>query len=203
MRSLKLAIAFAMAAVLAFPATASAESGLKVTGGGQAFASAEDASAGGPGDTYGFNAQQIDDAAAGESAAAKGNLNIIDRDRTATTARGRGEHIRGEVTCIRALALGENEDADGVARFGGVLRERDENGDIVYFVVDVTDNGEGRDSDDAILYREVAPGEDETPCDVDRNGEDTDMVLARGNVQIHNYEAPPEEEPATGSLLDL
>ena len=162
--------------------TAQAQNGLKVTGGGQVFAGDADAQGGGPGDTYGFNAQDLDGDPNTE--AAKGNLNIIDRTEG---QGGKGVHIRGDVTCIRALPLGDNEDADGVARFGGVLQDG-----VTYFVVDVTDNGEGNSADDdLIFYREVQPEEDGSPCDGD--DETSDMRLARGNAQIHNYEEPQDE----------
>src|SRR3712207_5872801 len=132
----------AIAAVLVVPAFANAESGFKVTGGGQALATADSSSVKGPGDTYGFNAQDTD---GDDGDAAKGQFNSIQRTAGATIGRGRGEHIKGAVTCLVALSGGE----DGAARFGGYIRNSEftdpDSGttDRLVFIVDVTDNGEG------------------------------------------------------------
>src|SRR3712207_7452180 len=69
-----------------FPYTTLFRSGLKVTGGGQTFPTAEDAAAGGPGDTYGFNAIAEEEGGDGDDTyLAKGQFNTINRDREATT----------------------------------------------------------------------------------------------------------------------
>jgi hypothetical protein len=92
---------------------AQAESGFKVTGGGQALASSSNTS--GPGDTYGFNAQEVESEE--DEDAAKGQFNTIQRA-GGDTSKGRGEHIKGEVNCLVSISNGE----DGVARFGGFVR---------------------------------------------------------------------------------
>ena len=162
--------------------TAQAESGFKVTGGGQAFAGEPGS---GPGDTYGFNAQNIE----GESQdAAKGQFNSVQRAAGAETAKGQGEHIKGEVTCLVTLSGGE----DGAARFGGIVRGQETAEDPLLFAVDVTDNGEGNAEDDLIVFRTFNQSdldEDENACDQEPE-EQEEIVLARGNVQIHNYTAP-------------
>lgn len=160
---------------------AQAESGFKVTGGGQALATADSSEVRGPGDTYGFNAHDVD-GDAGE--AARGQFNSIQRDAEATTGKGRGEHIRGEVTCLIPLSGGE----DGAARFGGIVRGYENADDPLLFAVDVTDNGEGNASDDdLIVFRTFHESEfnGENACDQEPE-EQEEIVLARGNVQVHN-----------------
>lgn len=181
-RTLISASVLALAVAGLQPATA--QSGFKVTGGGQAFVDADAAQGGGPGDTYGFNAQDLDGDPMTD--AAKGNFNSIQRDAAATTKRGQGEHIRGDVNCLVALSGGE----DGAARFGGIVRGEEEATDPLLFAVDVTDNGEGNGSDDMIVFRTFRQSEledgDENACDMEPEDEPGEFALARGNVQIHN-----------------
>jgi hypothetical protein len=172
-------LALAMAGV----GVSQAQSGFKVTGGGQALASSENVR--GPGDTYGFNAQDLDGDPMTD--AAKGQFNTIQRDSEATRGRGKGEHVRGEVNCLIPISGGE----DGAARFGGVVRGEENSDDPLLFAVDVTDNGEGNAADDdMIVFRtfrqsELEDPENDNACDQEPE-EQEEIVLARGNVQIHN-----------------
>ena len=191
MRIRNLLIAVAVLAI-AVPGIASAEGGFKVTGGGQTITNA-DADAGGssavrgPGDTFGFNAQDLDGDPMTD--AAKGQFNTIQRDAEATVGRGKGEHIRGAVNCLVAMSGGE----DGAARFGGVVRGQESATDPLLFAVDVTDNGEGNADDDVIVFRTFRQSEldgNENACDQDPEDDQDEVILARGNVQVHNYTAP-------------
>src|SRR5688572_26663725 len=150
MRIRNLVIA-AFVLALMIPGFASAQSGFKVTGGGQTITNAQVEAGGspavrGPGDTFGFNAQDLD----GDSStdAAKGQFNTIQRDAEATVGRGKGDHIRGAVNCLVAL---ETESEQGAARFGGVVRGEESAEDPLLFAVDVTDNGEGNAADDDVI----------------------------------------------------
>ena len=181
---------------LAVPGLANAEGGFKVTGGGQALAEVDDsgeaADVRGPGDTYGFNAISTGEPEAGVYPA-KGQFNSIQRNSEATVGRGKGEHIRGTVTCLVAAAA-PSDSSEGTARFGGYIRGgTPANGP--FFTVEVTDNGEGNGADDDVIvfqqWQRTGPGtedEDREPCErADRQNDD--VILARGNVQIHNYPA--------------
>jgi hypothetical protein len=169
---------------------AQAQSGFKVTGGGQTITNA-DADAGGssavrgPGDTFGFNAQAVD---GDTDDAAKGQFNTIQRDAEATVGRGKGEHIKGAVTCLVALEGGEQ----GAARFGGVVRGQESASDPLLFAVDVTDNGEGNAADDDVIvfrtFRQSELEDNENACDQEPENEQDEVILARGNVQVHNAE---------------
>jgi hypothetical protein len=183
--------------------SAQAQSGFKVTGGGQGLATADSSSVKGPGDTYGFNAQDTD---GDEGDAAKGQFNSIQRDAAPTVGHGKGQHIKGAVTCL--VATETPDGTQGAARFGGVIRgsefedtndEGDTYTDRLIFIVDVTDNGEGNADDDFIHYEaqeedadnDGNPENDPGPCDPERElGENEETILARGNVQVHNYTAP-------------
>lgn len=195
-----------LALAVAGLAPAQAQSGFKVTGGGQALATADSSSVKGPGDTYGFNAQDTD-GDAGE--AAKGQFNSIQRTANAPTAKGRGDHIKGAVTC---LVASDAQSGQGAARFGGVIRnseftdmteptdpmaEPQAYTDRMIFIVDVIDNGEGGDNTDFIQYEaqeedadnDGNPENDPSPCSMERELEESDETfLARGNVQVHNAE---------------
>lgn len=191
MRIRNLLIATAVLSI-ALPGIANAESGFKVTGGGQTITNAQADAGGssavrGPGDTFGFNAQALDSDMMTD--AAKGQFNTIQRTTGATVGRGRGDHIRGEVNCLVAISGGE----DGAARFGGVVRGQESAEDPLLFAVDVTDNGEGnRDNDDMIIFRTFRQGEldeNENACDMEpEEDQDDEIILARGNVQVHNAE---------------
>ena len=183
---------------LAVPGVASAQrpadSGFKVTGGGQIIA---DSSGGGAGDTVGFVAQELDgDDRASEAPndAARGQFQFVPRGES-TNASAPQEKFHGVVTCL--ISGGEaqaNEEAEGdevnealeegMARFGGYVRERD--GAVRYFTVDVQDNGQPNDEpDDMILVRFTAQPCADNPEDEDNEAEDM-ARLGRGNVKIHN-----------------
>lgn len=124
--------------------------------------------------------------------AAKGQFNTIQRDTNATIGRGKGEHIRGAVNCLVAISGGD----DGAARFGGVVRGEESADDPLLFAVDATDNGEGSAADDdMIVFRtfrqsELEDPENDNACDMEPEDEQDEVILARGNVQVHNPEAP-------------
>ena len=162
---------------------AQAESGFKVTGGGQALVTADSSSVRGPGDTFGFNAQSVEGE---EDDAAKGQFNTIQRTAGATVGRGQGEHIRGEVNCLVPVSGGE----DGAARFGGVVKGEESAEDPLLFAVDVTDNGEGNKADDDMIvfrtFRQSELEDNENACDQEPEDEEDEIILARGNVQIHS-----------------
>ncbi len=189
MRIRNLLIAVAVLAV-AVPGMASAEGAFKLTGGGQTITNAQAEDGGspavrGPGDTFGFNAQEVD----GETDdAAKGQFNTIQREAGATIGRGKGEHIRGQVTCLVPLSGGE----DGAARFGGVVRGEESATDPLLFAVDVTDNGEGNAADDDVIvfrtFRQSELDDNENACDQEPENQQDEVILARGNVQVHNAE---------------
>ena len=198
MRIRNLLIAIAVLAI-AIPGIANAQSGFKVTGGGQGLASSDSSSVRGPGDTYGFNAQDLDGDPNTE--AAKGQFNSIQRDAAATVGRGKGEHIKRRVECLVAVSAGQ----DGAARFGGVIAGSEFEDDPVdpvtnepytdrmIWVVDVTDNGEGNSADDDLIQYEEQEedydddGDPDSPCDPARElMPSSENILARGNVQIHN-----------------
>ena len=198
MRIRNFLIAVAVLAI-AVPGFANAEGGFKVTGGGQALATQDGSSVRGPGDTYGFNAQDTDGDAGDE---AKGQFQTIQRDADATTAKGKaieGGRFHGEVTCL--VSLGDDDpNTPATARFGGVVRGGDPAApDALLFTVDVTDNGQGAEAtaSDVIAYRTYRPSDaddptqagDQTPqnpCDYDEDRTDGETNLARGNVKIHN-----------------
>jgi hypothetical protein len=79
---------------------------------------------------------------------------------------------------------------DGAARFGGVVRGQESATDPLLFAVDVTDNGEGNAADDdVIVYRSFRQSEledNENACDQEPEDEQDEVILARGNVQVHN-----------------
>jgi hypothetical protein len=151
--------------------------GLKVTGGGQAIASASDP---GPGDTIAFNAQQTGPEDAMTSVApAKGQLQV--QNRTG------GTRFHGIVTCIRVLDVDgdPNTTNDRFIRFGGFEKVTGQAG-TTPFTVDTQDNGEGAGAsgDDMIYFR--TRGDTEDPCDdSDPATQLRTSTLARGNVQEH------------------
>lgn len=168
-----------------------ADSGFKVTGGGQIIA---DDAENGPGDTVGFVAQELEgdnpDTDAPDDLA-RGQFQYVPRGASENDSAPT-EKFHGVVTCL--ISGGEavaNEMAEmdpfeealmeGSARFGGVIR-----GTNQAFTVDVTDNGEGGDSrDDMILVRLTGEPCADNPEDEDTSAEEM-AVLGRGNVTIHN-----------------
>ncbi len=171
-------LVFVVAFALIPTAIAVAEStGLKVTGGGQVMAG--NGNGGGPGDTIAFNAQQIGEQGAMDSAPAKGQLQVINRVAGTGPAAVR---FHGEVTCIRTITF----DDQTYIRFGGYEKVRGQRTEIP-FTVDTQDNGEGKDDDDMIFFRTRGEGDD--PCDdSDPATQLRNSTLARGNVQAHNEE---------------
>lgn len=171
MRRKGLVLALAVAAIPTGVALANSD-GLKVTGGGQVVASADQT---GPGDTIAFNAQQNGPADSDGVAPAKGQLQVVDRLNNAK--------FHGDVTCIRSFTSQQN--GESYTRFGGYQKVRGQS-TATPFTVDAQDNGEGANAtgDDMILFRRRAEGDD--PCDT--SDESTDLrstTLARGNVQQH------------------
>ena len=167
-----LLVMFAFVAVPASVAIAQSE-GLKVTGGGQVIAGDQN---GGPGDTIAFNAQQTGEQGTMDSAPAKGQLQVINRVAGTGPAQVK---FHGEVTCIRTVTF----DDQTYIRFGGFEKVRGQT-TTTPFTVDTRDNGEGRDNDDYILFRERP--QDADPCDDEElETELRSTTLARGNVQTH------------------
>lgn len=207
MRIRNLLIAVAVLAI-AVPglASAAAPTGFKVTGGGQIIA---DPSAEGPGDTVGFNAQELpgDDELGSPDAddAARGQFQYVPRDNDADDA---SEKFHGVVTCLLSGGEADANETNGtppddepeqdeelltagMARFGGYVRGTGTGADnpYVFFTVDVNDNDQDGDDggqDDVILVRIT-----ELPCadnpEDEANESPEDMIrLGRGNVTIHN-----------------
>lgn len=208
---LRTIVLLAIAAVLALPAAAAAqrpaESGFKVTGGGQIIA--EDAR--GAGDTVGFVAQEME----GDDPRSTGDDDDAARGQFQYNPRGQNnsqqapeEKFHGVVTClISGGEAVENEEAEddgnveealreGMARFGGYLREDPTR----FFTVDVSDNGQGGNAeDDLILVRITDEPCADNPEDED-NSADELARLGRGNVKIHNN---PDGETGAAALLGL
>ena len=204
MRIRNLLIAIAVLAI-AIPGVASAAkpaaSGFKVTGGGQIISEAAEAE-GGPGDTVGFNAREMDgddpDSPGDDDDAARGQFQYVPRGQSSGTNQPATEKFHGVVTCL--ISGGEavdNENSpddeqpeqveeeleEGMARFGGHFRDDPTR----YFTVDVTDNGQGGDSeDDLILVRETDFPCADNPEDEDAHDPEDLLRLGRGNVKIHN-----------------
>ena len=206
---------------LAVPGFAQAESGFKVTGGGQIITDEQEA-AGGPGDTVGFVAQEMagdDEASPGDDDdAARGQFQYNPHGGANAQNQPAEEKFHGVVTCLISggeAVANENAEGDeyeeelvnGMARFGGYVRGQvDENGDPIYFTVDVKDNGQGggpEAEDDLILVRMTdAPCADNPEDEEGENQQDL-FDLGRGNVKIHNYptERDTEEPPADPAAL--
>lgn len=193
-----------------------AESGFKVTGGGQIIA---DASGGGAGDTVGFVAQEMDgdnESTDAPDDAARGQFQFVPRSPDESGNQPANEKFHGVVTCL--ISGGEadrNEEQErdteddeqlmrgtNSARFGGYLRDDPQ----TFFTVDVTDGGQGAESSgDFILVRfTTAPCADNPE---DENNEPEELFkLGRGNVKIHNYptetdQPPADSEPASASAV--
>ena len=192
-------LAVGVAGVGVASAAKPAESGFKVTGGGQIIA--EDAQ--GAGDTVGFNAQELegDDPASPDSDdAARGQFQYVPRGQSAGTNQEATEKFHGVVTCLisggEAVANEEAEEdqnyeeqlTEGMARFGGYVRGvTNDDGSPVYFTVDVTDNGQGGNAeDDLILVRITNQPCADNPEDEQKEDPQELLRLGRGNVKIHN-----------------
>ncbi len=179
---IRIALAFAAALSLALAAVAvAAQTEYKVTGGGQTFASSNVDENGkptvkGPGDTITFQAF-IEEANNFESPAT-GQVNIIDRVDGATTAKGQGIHIKGEVEC--AYIAPESEDGRGYAELYGTARLED--GTVEDFVVRIQDNGQGNAADSDLVEFDYT---DADQCGENEDEEEIEFTLARGNAKIH------------------
>lgn len=217
MRIRNLLIAVAVLAI-AVPGVASAarpaEAGFKVTGGGQIIEEGVQ----GPGDTVGFNAQEItgDDPASTQDTddAARGQFQYIQRGEDEAGNTPANDSFHGVVTCLisggEAVANEEDEANDdesgydegleeGMARFGGYIRGSDaEDGELDYFTVDVNDGGQGSESTgDFILVRLTEEPCADNPEDEANDAPDQLVRLGRGNVKIHNN--PDDEEASAAS----
>ena len=195
---------------------AAAPTGFKVTGGGQIIA---DPQAGGPGDTVGFNAQELDGddprSTGDDNDLARGQFQYVPRGASAGGQQEADEKFHGVVTCLISggeAAANEEAEEDGnmeeeltrggsMARFGGYLRDEPTR----FFTVDVTDNGQGADAqDDLILVRFTNEPCADNPED-EQSGNPEDLLrLGRGNVKIHNAPAdPPPADPESALLSGL
>ena len=180
-----------------------APTGFKVTGGGQIIAEGAE----GPGDTVGFNAQEVagDDPATtqDDDDAARGQFQYIQRGADEAGNTPANDSFHGVVTCLISGGEGianeqdeANDDEDGyeegitegMARFGGYIRGSDaEDGTLNYFTVDVTDGGQGAESTgDFILVRLTEEPCADNPEDEKNDAPDQLLRLGRGNVKIHN-----------------
>ncbi len=185
-----------------------AESGFKVTGGGQIIAQ----NAQGAGDTVGFNAQEIegdDPRSRGDNNdAARGQFQYVPRGQSSNTKQPATEKFHGVVTCLisggeavaNERAEGdryEEELSQGMARFGGFVRGTEGDGSPVFFTVDVTDNGQGGNAqDDLILVRITNEPCADNPENEQRDEPEDLLRLGRGNVKIHNN---PDGESASAT----
>jgi hypothetical protein len=153
-----------LAVAAAIGGTANAGSSVdRATGGGQILINS---SGHGPGDTITFQAR-------GTETAATGSVNVIDRDRDATTAKGQGYHFQGTVSCLRVDA--------NTAQLSGTGTAPD--GSETAFILVVVDNGEGAAADnDSINLTYV----DDPSCNKDDGDNDGAVDLARGNAQVYD-----------------
>ncbi len=162
---------------LAFAAVAvAAQTEYKVTGGGQVLASAESNSVKGPGDTITFQAfvEESDN----PKSPATGQVNIIDRMENATTAKGKGTHVKGTVEC--AFVAPESEDGRGYAELYGTATRKD--GRESDFVVRIQDNGQGNAAQTDLVEFDYATTEQ---CGDNEDEEKIETFLGRGNAKIH------------------
>jgi hypothetical protein len=163
------------AVALAIPAVALAADGDKATGGGQVLFSSSDAKR----STITFTAQQKGDDV-------KGQINLIDR----TAGSGQAQqHVKGTVECITVMG--------NTAQIGGFLND----GNDTPFYLRVTDNGEGANAgNDMIEYDTI--GED-GDCEQDGMDDAPEVVLAKGNVQVHKQNPSSSRQRSTKTGLTL
>lgn len=153
--------AFSAAALVVGTLVAFSAPAPKVTGGGQTT----DASTTGADDTIAFVAQDTDGSA---GKLARGQVQYVDRSGNAAQV------VRhGTVTCLVITG--------NTARLAGYWGEQE---DEDTFEIALQDNGQGSESDDD-LVEVFTPAEPDCAND-DGSGDDPDVALARGNVQIHN-----------------
>ena len=218
MRIRNFLIAVAVLAI-AIPSVAAAApgTGFKVTGGGQIIE--EDVQ--GPGDTVGFNAQELagdaDDprSTQDDDDGARGQFQYIQRGADEAGNTPANDSFHGVVTCLisggEGVANEEDEANDdeegyeegiseGMARFGGYIRGTGTGPDNPYqfFTVDVNDGGQGNESTgDFILVRLTEEPCADNPEDEENDAPDELVRLGRGNVKIHNN--PDDEEASAAS----
>ena len=144
----------------AWTSLATADSGFKVTGGGQT-----DVGTTGAGDTIAFVAQ-------GEGDRLKGQVQYVDREDGETVAI-----YHGTITCLEEFDAGEQ----GAAWIAGTWTVKGSGPFEIY----VEDNGEGSNAvaEDMIQIDELAESPD---CSDDGDDDDEEVAaLGRGNVQVH------------------
>ena len=182
---MKIRITVALASIIALALAAvafAAPTPFKVTGGGQILAQADSSGVKGPGDTISFQAfinnQGLDENATGQ-------INVIDRDSSATTKRGKGIHYRGDVDCT-FLASDPVTGGGYVELYGTATTKA---GTSVPFLVRIQDNGQGADNTDAIEFDTTG----DEMCGDNEEQEEPALFLARGNAKIH------KQNPSTTS----
>ena len=142
----------------AWASIATADSGFKITGGGQTEVGTT-----GAGDTIAFTAQ-------GEGDGVKGQVQYVDR----TDGKVVGI-FHGTVTCIQAVDAGEQ----GAGTIAGEWRNQGEG----FFQIYLEDNGEPNQGSDLIIVEEAATSPE---CSDEEPDDDDKSAMARGNVQVHN-----------------
>lgn len=145
----------------------------KVTGGGQ-MTSVNQV---GAGSTIAFTGQSQ----GAEGEAAKGQFQLQLRDGISK------ETIHGTISCVVVFSAGA-EGMPAMAVLGGQSRAGED------FRIDVTDDGQGKDTMDMVSVRRGADardgGGDETDTSLCDEEEETEqMMLGRGNVKIHKAKA--------------
>lgn len=156
---LRIALVLGIITALAvgFATIGQAESGFKVTGGGQT-----DVGTSGAGDTIAFTAQQ------NTQQGVIGQVQYVDR----ADGTGKGQTVyHGTVTCLEAVDAGEQ----GAAFLAGEWR------DGGTFEIYVEDNGEPNQGSDIVFLDRNSPPN----CD-DEEDDDGRTALGRGNVQVHS-----------------
>lgn len=153
-------------AAVALVSPASAGSSVdRATGGGQILVASDGR---GPGDTITFQAR-------GTADSATGSVNVIDRTQGAATAKGKGFHFQGDVTCLAVTG--------NTAKLAGTGTGP---GGTTGFTLIVTDNGEGSKASDSDMI--LLQYTDDPTCDRHDGDDDSSTDLARGNAQV--YDAP-------------
>lgn len=156
----------------AWTTLAQAESAFMATGGGQFLVPEE----GGAGSTIAFTARQT----SADDNAAQGQVQYVDR------SGDRPLVYHGVVTCLTVVSPDEqSEDFDGAGYIEGVWR-KSATDEAINFSLYVQDNGEPNQGADVIALEDVAATPD---CGDEEDEPDDTQPLARGNVQIHNYES--------------
>ena len=195
---LKLVLAGALAATMAFPVAAadSASSRDKAIGGGQAFLDSRDAN--GAGDTVAFQAQREKGAEDG-SDLADGQIQVNRRG-------GNAVKFHGTIDCL-VVNGGRSE---GVAYMSGTTRAS-KNVPQQPFELYVTDGGKGQQEREDMIMLFVG---DETDQGDDGSADDeqgpcgfaeevSGVAMSRGNVQTWNNNTSEDQEPESRIGLPL